>query len=385
MKKFPINLSSLKNFLVLILLFLICAGVLFANDGAYYMSGNQLIPIKNTNIQIQKEVLTIKKVSERYAQVNVYYEFLNSDKEQDVVVGFEALTPGGAADGRPKNGEHPNMKEFIVMVNDSNLSYSVAIVDNKAYLDSGLLTQVSEEVIRESGKYYNDVSYFYVYHFKARFKKGVNIVRHSYMFDLSNSVDFRFVFDYKLTASKSWGNGTIKDFTLILDFGEFEEFGINTGFFSKVDEWTMSGIGSMKLLKPDTYSYWEEKYLSVIIQKGVLVYQKKDFVPTENLIIWAWRYLQYEDFFDYSDSVSLPFPIVNQYRIAPPLDVNSQRILLHLPYARRGCVFEDSIVQAYYNSQDWYKPNPQAIMAFDVLTLEEQLWLEKTASLVVDE
>ena len=52
-----------------------CLSALFAsaNDGVFYASGNQLIPITETEISVQKEVLTINRVGD-HLEVTVYYE-----------------------------------------------------------------------------------------------------------------------------------------------------------------------------------------------------------------------------------------------------------------------------------------------------------------------
>ncbi len=48
-----------------------------ANDGSYYASGNHLIPVFETDISVKKEILTLKKIRNRFIEVTVYYEFFN--------------------------------------------------------------------------------------------------------------------------------------------------------------------------------------------------------------------------------------------------------------------------------------------------------------------
>lgn len=50
-----------------------------ANDSAYFTSGNQLIPLGETNISVKKEILSITIGDDSYADVDVYYEFYNPD------------------------------------------------------------------------------------------------------------------------------------------------------------------------------------------------------------------------------------------------------------------------------------------------------------------
>jgi len=72
----------------------------YTNDGAFYMAGNQLVPINETDISVKKEILYIKKTQE-FAEVSVYYEFFNPKDEKEIIVGFEAGIPLGDAGGSP--------------------------------------------------------------------------------------------------------------------------------------------------------------------------------------------------------------------------------------------------------------------------------------------
>ena len=78
-----------------------------SNDGAFYMSGNQLIPIQETQIKVAKEVLAIKKTKSGHLRVTVDYIFDNPGDSKELLVGFEAMSPSGDVNGAPKNGQHP--------------------------------------------------------------------------------------------------------------------------------------------------------------------------------------------------------------------------------------------------------------------------------------
>ena len=54
----------------------------FANDGAFFAKGNQLIPINETQISVKKEILTLKKVRNQFIEVTVYYEFFNPNEDK---------------------------------------------------------------------------------------------------------------------------------------------------------------------------------------------------------------------------------------------------------------------------------------------------------------
>ncbi|WP_205966472.1 hypothetical protein, partial [Parapedobacter sp. SGR-10] len=101
-----------------IILFISTTCSAFANDGAYFALGNQLIPIQETDISVQKEILHLKKINNQFIEVSVYYEFFNPKEAKELIVGFEAISPEGDVDGSPKNGQHPYMYDFTVSMND---------------------------------------------------------------------------------------------------------------------------------------------------------------------------------------------------------------------------------------------------------------------------
>ena len=91
-----------------------------ANDGVYYMSGNQLIPINETQVELRKEILTIKREGGNML-IDVDYTFYNPGKAKQVLMCFEAPMPRGAADFRYNpwkiTRNHPFLEEFIVEIN----------------------------------------------------------------------------------------------------------------------------------------------------------------------------------------------------------------------------------------------------------------------------
>ena len=42
-----------------------------ANDGVYYVSGNQIVPLRETDVAVTKEVLTITIGDDEFARVDV--------------------------------------------------------------------------------------------------------------------------------------------------------------------------------------------------------------------------------------------------------------------------------------------------------------------------
>jgi len=173
----------MKNLALLILLMLL-PNLILANDGAFFAKGNQLIPISETDISVKKEILTLKKIKNQYIEVTVYYEFFNPKEAKKLTVGFEAFSPQGDVEGAPKNGKHPYMSDFTVELNQEKLNYKVAYVSDSLYNNAGKIKAIDFKNF-EGNKSGNYVDFFYVYHFEAHFKKSLNIIKHTYKYDLT--------------------------------------------------------------------------------------------------------------------------------------------------------------------------------------------------------
>ena len=117
----------MKKLAILFFFLLLFAGAK-ANDGVFYASGNQLIPVTETDISVRKEVLTINRVGDRL-EVTVYYEFFNPTKPKDLLVGFEAEPPYDSyVDMAEVFPNHPHISNFTVAINGDRLGYEVAHV-----------------------------------------------------------------------------------------------------------------------------------------------------------------------------------------------------------------------------------------------------------------
>lgn len=366
----------MRKFLLFILI-LLFQNTIYANDGAYFASGNQLIPIQETDISVQKEILTIKKINNQFIEVSVYYEFFNPSADKEIIVGFEAMSPQGDVDGAPKKGLHPYMHDFTVNMNGNNLKYQVSYVADSLYNQQGKIKSIDLKTFggNTSGNY---VDFFYVYHFKAKFKKGKNIVKHTYKFDVSGSVDYHYDFEYVLTAANRWANKQIDDFTLNVDMGDFEEFDIQKTFFTNKEDWKINGIGKKKDIKGSPNGIKDKDAVTFYVQDGSLSFHKKNFKPKGELFIYSLNtYLQSMknkeiDFY-------LPFSIHQQEKLAidEPISSLQRKIFRNLPFARRGFVFQDKDLKSYYERIPWYMPNPAYVADSKKVSQVEQKWISK--------
>lgn len=363
-----------------------------ANDGAFRASGNQLIPMYETDISVKKEILTIHRINAGQARIEVYYEFYNPKEAKALEVGFEAYSPSGDASKTPDDdGQHPYISKFTVSLNGETVPFKVAIVHDSLYYKNGQYKAMSlAKAIKESQDE-EDVDFFYVYHFRAVFKPGLNIIRHTYIVDLSSSIMEIYNLDYVLTAARRWANRQIDDFTLQIDMGEFQDICIQNTFFGNVSEWQTDSTVKSLQVKADKKKDESIDHSEFFIRKGMIVFTKKNFKPKEELHIQSFSNYyyrgpeeidkagepQYPEKFD-SKKHQLPFSIDLQEGILPPADDLSKKILHNLPFARRGYLFKSPELAAYYEKQRWYKPDPAYTPAAGELTKEEQDWLLKT-------
>jgi hypothetical protein len=360
------------------LLFLLSFTVCCANDGAFRAAGNQLIPMYETDISVKKEILTITRISSGKALITVYYEFFNPKTAKELEVGFEAVSPSGDVTMRPVNGHHPYITQFTVNMNDESIPFKVAIVSDSLYYRNGKFkSKTLAQALKESEE--NDVvDYFYVYHFKAVFKEGINIIKHTYTVDLSSSIIENYYLNYILTAAGRWANRQIDDFTLQINMGEFQDVSISNTFFSKAAEWQIPETAKSTVIKMGEND--ETDKTEFFIRKGTLVFQKQNFKPVGELCIQSLKFAFYngseDDLFNYKRH-RLPFSIDDQDEIKKPTDELSKRILKNLPFARRGYIFKSPELQTWFEKQVWYKKDETYKPVLAELTQKEQAWLNK--------
>lgn len=117
--------------------------------------------------------------------MTVYYEFFNPNDDKKITVGFEAFSPSGDVDGTINQWmqHHPYMRDFTVELNNNILKYNVAYVSDSLYTENGKIKSLSIPKTDDNTNV-NEVGFYYVYHFDATFKKGINVIKHTYNYDL---------------------------------------------------------------------------------------------------------------------------------------------------------------------------------------------------------
>ena len=376
--------------LAVILLLLLSIVSTKANDGVFYASGNQLIPITETDISVKKEVLTVTRVGD-HLEVTVYYEFFNPSKPKDLLVGFEAEPPYPYYDeDLQMYPEQPHMRNFTVLVNGERLSYEVTTAmypesyEMTGYYNKGKFSNLTKKQAEQAIKEHDEMVYpfFFVYHFNAHFKEGQNIVVHTYDYDLSNSVGEEYSFPYVLTAANRWANHQIDDFTLTINMGERESFTIDPTFFKDNNDWTIKGKGK-KNYAP------ESKDPMFHLQNGSITFHKNNFHPEGELRISKNRFYMYGMDYDNGLAESIKAVLETLKSQYYSLDINSvafaddkssftdeqKRIMKNMPFAYRGHVFKDEGLRKYFESTAWYIPDSNYQDDMTSMSKEEKEWV----------
>lgn len=350
----------------LILFFaLFISAVAFANDGMFYSNGSNLMPMKETSIEMQKEVLYLKRIPGGF-EVNVYFEFYNPGAARDEIVGF--VTPPSSDENfidedlpgsAPKNGSplrHPFINEFMVMVNGQLLPYEVARFDS-----TGFNSEIA------GSNYGAD----YVYYFNVHFEPGKNIIRHHYIFKGFSSI-YEESFNYRLTTGKMWSKDAIGDFELIIESPETYMRIPETFYNDKRPAlWQVLGIGK---LAGEDYAGWGNTYM----RSGLLRFQTINFAPDYDLTInIPSQHVILEELPKFNPGLELPFLMDLVYNTDSEYKVDFEefsdsiiQMLINYLYVKHGLLIRNEESAAVFKNLVWYIPDPN--LKADQIKLSEQ-------------
>ena len=330
--------------IILFTVFMLAAGKASANDGVYFTSGSLLVPIHETDIAVKKEILTISLCDDGMAHVTVDYEFMNNGTEKTVEMGFEAAPPYNSGDELNRNGGHPHIKDFTVVMNGKTLTYN-----NMLSVSGKLDTPYTGTGFTEDGAFPDN--YSYVYRFKAPFKHGINTVRHTYQYRMSTGVGRTFEVPYWLTPAKRWANRQIDDFTLRISApNTAKHFMLADSLFTGSEFRTVEGKGKIRHRK-----VWDGSYVEVALRNGTVEWHGTNFKPEDDIdIVSADMYINLNE-----DNPLGTFYDRSENYVIWPMGMNvNKRIARNLPYANRGYVFKDAALKKYFSQFWWYMPDP---------------------------
>lgn len=338
-------IETMKQRLLIALLAVCVASFAWANDGVYYVQGNQLIPLHETDISVEKEVLTISLCDDGYAQVDVQYEFLNHGADKVVDMGFEASSPYNTGDSINPLGGHPYIYQFKVEMNGERLNYTNAVVEPGQFDKPFRMPEDEDE--RDFARY------SYVYCFKAPFHAGLNRVHHTYRYRMSYGVGRTFEVPYWLTPAARWKGGRIGDFTLrICATNTAKHFLLADSLFSGSDFRVIEGVGKIR----HTQIGWRnEDFVEIALRNGTVEWHAKDFLPNDDFYIQsADTYTSFSGlapgtYYDRSETYVLWSE--EERKI-------SESLARNLPYANRGYVFKKASLRKLFSKFWWYMPDP---------------------------
>lgn len=349
------------------LLALALALVSYANDGVYYTSGNQLVPLKETDISVKKEVLTISLQDNGTAKVDVYYEFFNpGNSEKSLLMGFEAMPSYNDDYEFYPSGRHPHILNFTVEFNGVALDHKNAVSTLGEFkplkADKWEMDNESGTSIVEKGTNNRIDDYAYVYYFDAKFKPGLNKVHHTYSYTMSSTVGTQYEVDYKLSPAGRWAGGKIEDFTLIIRADNTaKHFSIAQEILQGMNPEIIEGTGKNRI-----HTHYETKYLEIALRNGAVKFHTANFKPDadhELYISSSDMYTSFNEnarFGEYYDRASvLQLYLWDETEHTQKLSKDFvSRIARNLPYANRGRIFKDPKVKKYFESLWWYMPDP---------------------------
>jgi len=337
-----------------------------ANDGVYFTSGNQLVPTRESDIAIVKEVLTISLCDDGFARVDVQYEFMNPGQPKTITMGFEASPPYNSGDIFNPKGVHPHIFDFTATLNGERLAYRNAVVASPGEKDTDFepvdlkkWKQNPELDENEGGGLYDAATdsilqWAYSYCFTARFNSGLNKIHHTYRYRLANGVGRTFELTYWLTPAMRWANHQIDDFTLrIKAENTAKHFCVTDSIFQLAPFNVTEGEGKVRKTK----FKWSEDLTEIALRNGTVEWHAKDFKPVENLnIISTDAYVGFDEQYPLGSFYDRSEQYVPNWRFESKSDA---RILRNLPYASRGYVFKDKKLQDYFSKLWWYMPDPK--------------------------
>lgn len=337
-------IHNMKTFPLLLVL-LLAQLRLQANDGVFYASGSNLFPLKETTISLEKEVLKFRISKDLRIYVDVYFEFNNPGPEKELTVGF--VTPPASGDIAEEKTEHPQISNFTVQHNNTNLPFKIWRAG-----DSGF--KLSENVADG-----ND----FVYFFTIRFLPGLNKIHHTYEYKAAGGVDMVFQLNYRITTGKMWANHEIGDFRMELDAGN-HAFVLPWSLQQDGSKaaWQLEGSGKIGKVKNHLYDHdgcWARTL------DGKVVLTAKHFRPDYDLYFFEPRF-----FGTFLTGLSAVFNDpkkdtleTNIYGLDSALISNMAewelQTLRNYMYATVGYAFSNPKWKAYFEKQEWYCGFPE--------------------------
>ena len=393
-------MKKVKLFLLFCLMFIFSVNLL-ANNWEFGSEGGHIVPMNMSDITIKSEKLHFKleKVKEEYDSyemvVTVRFVF-DSPAAGEKYIGF--ITPeGGGDDWWDKKNHFKNFRTAVNGKNVNTVSYRLTdfIPKDVKQLEEvkKYFKEYDEEKAKREADYYKKS---FVHYFKANFKKGENVVEHSYRYD--GSVGNRYVnFNYVWTTISKWKNQKVDDFEVIVEPGNaFIEMPVMKMKNGNEIKWELVGEGNTDYgykissngdgKKEDKYKFFYAK-----LKKGYLHFRTKDFKPEDEFYLTVITSLDANYYFP--EKTEKGFKLRDNFSDAGVAGTNLEyylehdlknitddelRIIRNYPYALAGYDFPDKKLKDYFSKFLWYIPIGKNV------TLEnyEYEWIKKADKII---
>jgi hypothetical protein len=276
-----------------------------SNDSFFYVqdaAAGQIYPVNNEDVALRKEILTIRPTLDKVF-ISVYFEFEAFSDVNDALIGFDSQKINFMNQSNVNIRKESDIHDFIVKVN--NVFHDFSIEARNVYSANGDLEKNS------------------VFLFHADFKKGKNIIEHSYSFRPVQCFSipyphwkkvgppYSYSVPYVLLTGKYWANRRIDSFEIyiITDDNLFLNILEGDDYFF---DFEIRGIG-----KKDIDFYKGEYYL-----KSGFFYKKiENFTPTKNLQFSITPVSEY----DYQSALNINLSKYQNYFINILLEKNKNK------------------------------------------------------------
>ncbi len=351
-----------------LVLFLLTSTFSLANDGVFYAAGDRLVPLKETSIELKKEVLTLTQKGDSMA-VKVYFEFFNPDDTRTLTVGF--VTPPASGGVDEEEAKHPHINDFQTIVNNKNYTHQVKRMEE---------TQFSSPSNTQT--YGHD----FVFYFDLPFQKGLNIVEHQYVYKGAASQVEDFRFDYRLTTGKSWANGKIDDFELNIFMEAGTYFVVNNSFQKDQmpAKWKVEGRGRVAR-NAYTSSYSTLKHIRPVkLNAGHLQLKQENFSPDFDLEIIQFAPRIQLSHWTPNDEANL-FAFIGELDMIPDGFIAEELegytdkqlwLFRNYLFAKYGYIFKNPKLSALFRKFNWYTPRANRLDYKKYFSPKDQQLLE---------
>jgi len=365
-------MKRIKIFLLFCLMLIISTNLL-ANDYEFRSEGGHIVPMNLSNIAIKSEKLHFKLENKKTKDGMTDYEMVvtvrfvfDSPDSGEKYIGF--ITPEG---GNDEWDERDHFKDFKTSIDGKNVNTTAYRLTDFIPKDVKQLDEVKKyfkeydiQKAKQEAEYYKKS---YVYYFKANFKKGENVVEHSYQYDGSGGVGYS-DFNYVWTTISKWKNQKVDDFEVIVEPGnafiEIPEIKMKNG---KEIKWKLVGEGNIDYGYKNYYNEDEQyKVLYAKLKNAYLYFKTKNFKPENEFNLVEISHLngnhifpeKTEKGYKYRDDLTKA-AYSAEYLTADELkELTNEdlKIMKNYPYAVAGYDFSDKKLKDYFSKFLWYIP-----------------------------